>query len=192
MCAHTGAFTRMHRIRITALNLHGNSPHAAATPSWWVRDRGRRKGKREKKKEAKGGRQRGSARREGTREEGKKMLRGDTQGARQRPRDRGWEGSGGEGDKIKDGCLFIHNFLFIQNARLPSGSPCYVSVWEGIKKGEGAGVRGVDTGWGQVKEGGDGEEEEKTDERSIQSTAFIPSFYCWSDHMSSTSSMLFM
>ena len=74
------------------------------------------------------------------------MLQGDTQGARQRPRDRGWEGSGVEGDKIKNGRLFIHNFLFIQNARLPSGSPCYVSEWEGIKKWEGAGVRGVTQG----------------------------------------------
>ena len=51
-----------------------------------------------------------------------------TQGERE-TRDRGCEGSGGR-DKIKNGCLFIHNFLFIQIVRGPSGqprSPCYVS-----------------------------------------------------------------
>ncbi len=45
---HSHARAASLRFRITALNLHSNSPHAAVMLSWWVRERRRRK-KRKKK-----------------------------------------------------------------------------------------------------------------------------------------------
>lgn len=129
-CAHTHehsyACTESPHFRITALNLHGNSPLRRRNAELMGERQRKEEGMREKRKQREEEREEVQGE-ESTRQEGKKMLQGDTQGARQRPRDRRWEGSGLEGDKIKNGCLFIHNFLFIQNARLPSGSHCYVS-----------------------------------------------------------------
>lgn len=50
------------------------------------------------------------------------MLQGEPQKARERDEER-MPRQQREGDKIKNGCLFIHNFLFIQIAQQPSGQP---------------------------------------------------------------------
>lgn len=85
------------------------------------------------------------------------VLHGDSE--REKPRDR-------EAGEIKNGCLFIHNFLFIQITSQPSGrpwSPCYVSrrgrEGVGIKDRDGRGRE--NRRWGQVKEGGDGQRKEE-------------------------------
>lgn len=77
--------------------------------------------------------------------------------------------------ETQNGCVFIHNFLFIQIARWPSGqprSPRYISEGEGLKTG---GRRRGDRRWSQVKEGGDGGKTEKEKEASeaIQPAALI-------------------